>query len=385
MASLDLSDLIFILRLTGFYYDFSGFKAERVLVALQIFRIFFFICSAIATVCSMIYGAVLSEVSSVEVFFAFISTVMTLKLIFMYTMRFETERVIRMIVDIREKFQSGTDDEFQQNTKVPWKLVHIYAFAYTMFNIFYVFLPTVIDLIVWAIYKTPYPIRLPMAMDSFIQQRHARDWKYFLVTITTITWTCVGTYSHMGMDILLNIICAYYASLVKTYCNHLKLDSNAPPEKIIAAIKQHAAHHQALHNLSLKMIKLFGYPYAVQNVVGSMCVCSLLYALTSRTSTSSVLFFALIFTMLLLLANLVCAAYAGQYATNQTALIFDSLYDLPWYELRPEERKYFITMICAAREPFTIHYHGRSPLDLSNFMSILNTAYSYFMFIKSAM
>lgn len=56
--------------------------------------------------------------------------------------------------------------------------------------------------------------------------------------------------------------------------------------------------------------------------------------------------------------------------------IFWALYNLHWYECKPDVRKTINMMIRQARRPMNIDYHGRTKMNLSNFMQVVSPIFS---------
>nr|AQM56076.1 olfactory receptor [Apolygus lucorum] len=384
MARTDLSDVIQLLQFTGHYFSFKGSRREKTYETLQKLRVVFMVICNPFTLSSLFIGG-LKKSMGVELFFGLMGFLTAMQHVYAYRHRKTTEDIIRSILEIRRKYQQGSDIEFQQNTRAIWKVVYIYFSAMTSLLVFYITIPKFVDILYGILWDDPVALRLPQSMDAYLDEHQHRNLKYATVALVSSSWSFVSTYSHFGLDTLLSLVGFYYSSLVKTFCNRLKLNTHLTSKELEGHIKILAAHHHELFKLSLKMRSIFGCPYAMQNNFGAFCIVSLVYALLSDDSSGLLIKVANLFNLMILAGMLTSTSYIGQHVTNEISAIFDALYDLPWYELSPSNRKYLVTMICVARDPFTIHFHGRAPLNLANFMAILNTSYSYFMFMRSTL
>nr|APZ81452.1 olfactory receptor 30 [Adelphocoris lineolatus] len=383
MTKTDLSDIIQLLQFTGHYFTFEG-RRRTSFETLQKLRVIFMVACNPFTLSSLFIGG-LKKSMGVELFFGLMGFLTAMQHVYAFNHRKDTEDIIQAILRVRRKYQKGSDAEFKQDTRMIWKVVYIYFSAMTALMVFYITLPKILDVIYGIIWDDPIALRLPQSMDAFLEEHQHRNLKYVIVSLISSVWSIVSTYSHFGLDTFLCLIGFYYSSLVKTFCNSLKLDTSLSSEQLTIQIKTFAAHHHELYKLSLRMRSIFGCPYAMQNTFGAFCIVSLVYAILSDDSGGPLILLANIFNLMILAGMLTSTAYVGQHVTNESSAVFDALYGLPWDELSPTNRKYFVTMICAAREPFTIHFHGRAPLNLTNFMAILNTSYSYFMFMRSTL
>nr|APZ81485.1 olfactory receptor 63 [Adelphocoris lineolatus] len=376
----DLPDLVRLLRFCGLYYTFNGPRA-KVYENLQPIRPAFVVATSIMGIIALFVGGLRSSLG-IEMCYALLGLVTSLQCVHFYLRREDTESTIELFQEIREKFQKGSEEEFKNNTRGIWMVVKVYGFL-LVGTCMAMSLPFCTDLVIWAIWKTPKAFRIPMGMDSFLDKEPIRDAKYFFVMFAAGSWTIIGSIAQLGADAFLFVACFSYSSMVMTFCKSLTIHSNLTPKETTAHLKRVAAHQQQLFKLSVKMRLLFGLPFFVQNLFGAICICSLLFVISTDDSINMLKMFAYLINLLVTVSILGCTAYVGQHVKNKTSEVFEAIYEMNWYELRPSDRRYLVTMLSAAREPMSIDFYGLLPLDMENFMKILNTSYSYFMFLKS--
>nr|AQM56053.1 olfactory receptor [Apolygus lucorum] len=317
----------------------------------------------------------------IEMTYACLTIMTTVQHFHMYRNRTRTEAIIATFQEIRNTYQKGTDIEFKNYTRFMWKVVKVYI-VMIVGICSAMSLPFFADLVVWFVWETPTAFRIPIGMDSMVDKEPVRDATYFAVVLFSNCWTILGGVTQMGVDTFLFVSCYSLSSMVKTFCKQLKVPPNSTPEETTVHIRLLAAHQQALYKLQTEIRRTFGFPFFVQNLLGSFCICSLLYVMSENGATL-LSQFIYVFNMIAVLMILASTAHVAQHVKNTTSEVFEALYEMNWYTLRPSDRKYLVTMLGVARNPLCIHFYGLLPLDMENFMSMLNTSYTYFMFLKS--
>ncbi|BES96963.1 Hypothetical protein NTJ_09777 [Nesidiocoris tenuis] len=334
-----------------------------------------------------LYLGGLKKAMGIELFQSLMGFLTALQMLFIVRKSKLIGDIVDSIRNMREDFPVFTDNEFQQRMAPAWKVARAYIAAMNIYMVCYLVIPRAYDLTIGALLGTPlWSHRLPATIASMVDgEGQTRDFQYVWVTLVTITWLPMSAYAHVGFDSCLILFGFYYSTLIDGFAQRLQeFDTSLTPSQRTEFVKTTAAHNRAIYMLSRKLKMLFGYPFALQNLLGAFIIVSLIFSvLPNRNHEPFVVNVTQYINILFLSSMLGATAYAGQHITNQSSKLFDSMYSFPWYELNPSDRKYFISMICSSREELKIDFYGMLALNYETLTVMGNTACSYLTFMMS--
>lgn len=103
--------------------------------------------------------------------------------------------------------------------------------------------------------------------------------------------------------------------------------------------------------------------------------CFLLAWIVKFYSQSSFIFFVYMFS----LANQYFTICLGNEKLQQELQnLVETIYDIPWYEMKPGDRKYLVFILKVAQKPLEIN---AGPFHKANFVTFLNTARRWYSFV----
>ncbi|XP_046835485.1 odorant receptor 13a-like isoform X1 [Vespa crabro] len=137
--------------------------------------------------------------------------------------------------------------------------------------------------------------------------------------------------------------------------------------------------HQRIINFSTCVESVFNYIALIQFLSNTLAICfSGFVIITSFDSDQGSVILAKTlpyYTVVNLEAFILC--FAGEYLTSKGKAIGEAAYTCTWYELRPNESRYFLLLILRSQKRLTITIGKFMDLSLECFASILKASASY--------
>ncbi|KAI5721970.1 hypothetical protein M8J76_001765 [Diaphorina citri] len=120
---------------------------------------------------------------------------------------------------------------------------------------------------------------------------------------------------------------------------------------------------------------------SVLNIISTVC----LYQLSSvKLQASTYTSFQMVIQYLIIVCITFCISHSSELLDSGNDLVYKSLADNQWYNLRPDIAKLLIPMICVATRPKRFIYFGGT-VDISNrsFLAVMRFSYSVFTLLKN--
>ncbi|XP_066908613.1 odorant receptor 4-like [Halyomorpha halys] len=135
----------------------------------------------------------------------------------------------------------------------------------------------------------------------------------------------------------------------------------------------------------LKSLKeTIGFPITIKYATTSVILCLNLFTVSTALTTSeysgtiiAVTAIGSLGTLLLILCT------AGESLEAENSELQFNLYDLPWDQFKPQDRKTLVMVLRQVGKPCCINYQGIINLNLNTYMQVINASYSYFMLLES--
>ncbi|BES97442.1 7tm Odorant receptor [Nesidiocoris tenuis] len=248
----------------------------------------------------------------------------------------------------------------------------------------YMFVPLVLDTVLhYGFNSIEEPIVLPLPFNSFFDDGPKWNLKFY-VFLSLNWWFAVemcavlqGPVAHYA------ILSGYFQTEIQIFTERikmLKLDEGSKEEidEQISAIVQ---SHSNLMVLNQNLKSVFGLPCAFSSLFISVSITLCLFTVLKSDNMAVIVAYGSGIFLNGSTGILYCAL--GQKLEDESEEMFRVLCDLPWFECKPEVRKSLNMMIRQAKTPLNIDYHGRSKMNLSTFMQILRSSYSYFTLLQS--
>ncbi|XP_043489260.1 odorant receptor 4-like [Polistes fuscatus] len=144
-------------------------------------------------------------------------------------------------------------------------------------------------------------------------------------------------------------------------------------------LKSLIVSHERIVNFSLDIESVFTYIALLQFLSNTLAICfSGFVIITSFDSDQGLVILAKTlpyYTVVNLEAFVLC--FAGEYLTSKGKAIGEAAYTSTWYELKPNESRYFLLLILRSQKRLTITVGKFMDLSLEGFASILKASASY--------
>ncbi|BET01976.1 FACT complex subunit SSRP1 [Nesidiocoris tenuis] len=248
----------------------------------------------------------------------------------------------------------------------------------------YLIVPLVIDAVLhFGFDSIESHLLLPLPFTPIYGKSPDWGWKFYSVTFLNtfacfeLVQTLISFISSYGL------LTSFYIAELKIFKERVKsIDLFESADEVDRQIKEIVLWHNSIIVVNKNLKIFFGLPCAFLSQFTSVVLTLALF--TSLTSSDDI-------PIVLSYGGGMCF-YAGislffnslgQMVENEGDEIFWALYNLPWHQCKPGLRKTINMMIRQARAPLNIDYHGRTKMNLANFMQVLRSAYSYFAVLQS--
>uniref|UniRef100_A0A336MUP1 Odorant receptor n=1 Tax=Culicoides sonorensis TaxID=179676 RepID=A0A336MUP1_CULSO len=156
-----------------------------------------------------------------------------------------------------------------------------------------------------------------------------------------------------------------------TTVNHNNNKSNENEENLIEIVKSHQEFLLFISDLEeiFSMQSFYDLIGISFELVVTLYVCSWEFWLTGYLLLATV-------TVLLFSSSML-----GMIIEVKADKLFDTIYDLSWHLLKPDERRIVVLLLCAAKNTQLLTCGGHFPLNLDTFARAYKSAYSLLMFL----
>nr|AXX83021.1 odorant receptor [Yemma signatus] len=377
----------FFLEKTGLWFNPSR---NVILLFLQKSRAFFCTISTILQLISIFGTGYNKKTLQETAFFGMVGILISTQLLHY---RFSQPGIWRLF-ELLDNFQADHKQEwqkaiFEEESKKAWKVVDNYWKTLMVYCAFYLFLPIFLDFIIGNIWPSLPDLRVPVPLQGFVDFTGRRSVVNFFLSLLGSTWALFSIMGHIGVECTTYLAIIYTRVEMKIISVKIGMVSdllasrpNHPSNP--AALRDPASHHQRLLSILDQMNEIFGLPIVVQNVFFSVCFCVAMYSVSVVESMEDLMpALQNLYSMSCCMGIVCYLCVEGESLETQNNNILSGLYDLPWYQESVTFRRQLNIMIRQSSTPFVINFHQRSHLNVNTFMQIINTAYSYFMMLKS--
>nr|QQP19739.1 olfactory receptor 44 [Tropidothorax elegans] len=380
-------NLPFFLEKTGLWFNPSR---NIILDLIQKSRAFFCAISTTLQVVSILGTGYNKKTLQETAFYAMVGIPISVQLLHY---RFN-QRVISRLFQVLDNAQADHKQEwqaeiFQEESKKAWKVADRYWMTLMIYCGFYLYCPLLVDFVAGNIWSSFPDIRVPLPHKGFSDMLEARSFPHLLLNLAGSAWAHFSIMGHIGVECGIYLVIIFTRVEMRIVLRKIALAKEAMMANPGAAVnssllKDIASHHQRLLRLLDHINELFGFPIVVQNVFFSICLCVAMYAVSVVENHEDLMPALQNLYSISCVMGIVCyLCIEGESLETLNYTMLVDLYDLPWFQESVSFRRQLNLMIRQSSAPFSIHFHQRSHLNVNTFMQMINTAYSYFMMLKS--
>nr|QQP19772.1 olfactory receptor 77 [Tropidothorax elegans] len=259
-----------------------------------------------------------------------------------------------------------------------YKLVLFYIFYTLSFTIAFPLIGFSIDTFHSILGKEIY--RYPLVMDIFDTDSE-RTLKHFAVVLLSYVWVNLIATQNVSVIGTMFITTAFIKGRLRILEDMLE----RLPAGNVWNMREIVSFHQEIIRIHHMYTELLGFPFASQSILGGINSCLIgtcIFYLYRHGAT--VMFLLLLSYFINFQALLLLTGLEGETLQTQNEQMSYQIYNLKWYEQKPDVRRAILMMIRQAQKPLRLDYKGNAPLNLKTYAQTISTAYSYFnLYLKS--
>ncbi|BES99453.1 7tm Odorant receptor [Nesidiocoris tenuis] len=272
-----------------------------------------------------------------------------------------------------------------QHTGLLWRIINFYLRYNWCFVSFYLVVPLTLDTVLhYGFDSLENPLVLPMPFGSLYYGGNPK-WNVRYYAVSLLNWWSIMELncSVIGPIMSFVILSGYFLTEIRIFREKIKMleldreEQDKIDKQVIAIVQSH--NNLIVLNRDLKAV--FGLPCAFSALFISLFLTLCLFTAVMSDDTVVVVAYLGAFALNFLTGILYCTF--GQNLENESEEMFRILCDIPWFKCEPAVRKSLNMIIRQAKNPLIVDYHGRSKMNLSTFMQILRSSYSYFTLLQS--
>ncbi|KAE8573994.1 odorant receptor 4-like [Halyomorpha halys] len=356
-------------------------------------QIFFTICNAIMTtacVGSMYFLGLEKSLEGAAIFSALSTTISVKQLIYFFRLA-QVKKLLYTLKKLQNHHRETWEIEmFEAGSVDTWNAVHTFCLTLLCYLMLFLVLSAVLDFTIGIIFPRAPSLLVQLPGQGFIDFFEPRTLEWLLVTTLFLMWAFEAMVIHIGTESLTFVPIMYVKIELKILRHKLllfkeeleKLGKNTRhADKLLTDI---ILHHQRTIEVLNVMKKTLGLPLAVQNTAFSITLCFNFYCIiTFNEGGSLAVKFNGVLVVICIGLLLFGLCFFGESLEKENHEVLNCIYDLAWYLQDKNFRRSVLTMLRQAQRPYVINYRRIANLNLTAFMQIINTSYSYLMMLKS--
>nr|APZ81482.1 olfactory receptor 60 [Adelphocoris lineolatus] len=272
---------------------------------------------------------------------------------------------------IKDKYISGM-----------WKFVNFFALYNNVTLFLYLFGPLVADTILH--YGFDYlqkPFALPMPLSPIFKYEDSWNTVHYVVTIINFWATAEVVFVFQWFFANFSLLTTFFLTELIIFKHQVKSLNFERDDSLDQQVEDIVNKHNQIIEMSKDLKGYLGLSAAFVCFITSLALTFTAYTMYSSSDLPLRVTYGSGFLLYFLGALLFSTL--GQKLENECDEVFKALYGLRWYRFTPNARKSLNMIMRQARYPITIDYHSRYKMNLSNFMQILRSSYSYFTLLQS--